>query len=97
MAGMDRRRLFLVVLTAWLLVAPLIGAAMVPDPTWIGGVYDNGDNDEVAILWERTTGIVEIVVVPFTQVGVALPRVVAPVQLVSRPLPHSTSRAPPLA
>ena len=94
---MDRRRLFLLVLTAWQLVAPVVGAAMVPDPTWIGGVFDNGDGDEVAILWERTAGVVAAVTLLLVPVGVSLPRMVAPVQFVSRPLPRSASRAPPLA
>ena len=65
-----QRHAVLLVLVAALFLAPVAGAAMVPDPTWIGGMYDGGDGDEVAILvWDLTSGIVPTVVVPPAPAG----------------------------
>ncbi|HET7339919.1 MAG TPA: hypothetical protein VFL90_00530 [Methylomirabilota bacterium] len=91
------RRLILVLLSLVLFAAPAIGATMVPDPTWIGGMYDGGDGDEVAILmWDRTAGVVPDIAPPLSPTGaVALDPPVTPAA-VSAPLPRPASRAPPL-
>jgi hypothetical protein len=86
----------LLALVVALFVAPIAGAAMVPDPTWIGGVYDGGDGDEVAILvWDRTSAIVPVIVAPPSPAGALFIEPPAPVAVVSAPLPQPASRAPP--
>jgi len=51
----ERRHVFrsrasrlLLVAVAWVLLRPL-AAASPPDPTWIAGVYDDGDLDDIVI------------------------------------------------
>jgi hypothetical protein len=40
-------------------VAPMVAAVVVPDPTWIGGLYDGGDGDEAAALvWDHGSAVV---------------------------------------
>ena len=94
---MDRRRALLWLLALALLLGPIGSATIVPDPTWIAGVYDNGDGDEVAILWEHTPGIVPVVSIPLTPVAQLLIEPPAEPVFVSRPLPRFVSRAPPQA
>lgn len=92
---MDRRRALVWLLLAALLVGPITGATIVPDPTWIAGVYDDEDGDAVAILLDNTPGIVPVVTVPLLPAGALFSRVAAVLELVSRPLPRFSSRAPP--
>jgi len=94
---MDRRRALLLLVALALFVGPVVGATIVPDPTWIAGVYDGGDGDEVAILLDNTPGIVPVVTVPLTSAGTLVAGVPAVPVVVSRPLPRTTSRAPPQA
>jgi hypothetical protein len=94
---MDRRRALLWLLALALFLGPIGTATIVPDPTWIAGVYDNGDGDEVAILWEHTPGIVPVVSIPLTPVAQLLIEPPAEPVFVSRPLPRFVSRAPPQA
>ena len=94
---MDRRRALLWLLALAMLLGPIGSATIVPDPTWIAGVYDNGDGDEVAILWEHTPGIVPVVTIPLTPVRRLLPDTPVTPVFVSRSLPRFTSRAPPQA
>jgi len=97
MPFMDRRRALLLLVALALFLGPVVGATIVPDPTWIAGVYDNGDGDEVAILLDNTPGIVPVVVVPLTPASTLLAGVPVVPAVVSRPLPRPTSRAPPQA
>jgi hypothetical protein len=94
---MDRRRALLWLLLAALLIGPVAGATIVPDPTWIAGVYDDDDGDAVAILLDNTPGIVPVVSIPLVPAGSMLAGVPALPQFVSRPLPGFASRAPPQA
>jgi len=94
---MDRRRALLWVVLLGLFLGPIASATIVPDPTWIAGVYDGGDGDEVAILWDHTPAVVPVVTVPLTIASRLLPDQPAVPAFVSRPLPRFTSRAPPLA
>src|SRR5207237_1223826 len=59
MPFMDRRRALLLLVALALFLGPVVGATIVPDPTWIAGVYDNGDGDEVAILLDNPLGHVQ--------------------------------------
>ena len=46
-------RLLLLVLALIAVAAPAASAALVPDPTWIGGFYDGADGDEILLLvWD---------------------------------------------
>jgi len=94
---MDRRRALLWLLLLTLLLGPIVSATIVPDPTWIAGVYDNGDGDEVAILWDHTPAVVPVASAPLTPASRLLSSVPARPVFVSRPLPRFTSRAPPQA
>ena len=94
---MDRRRAVLWLLLLALLIGPVAGATIVPDPTWIAGVYDDSDGDAVAILLDNTPGIVPVVTIPLLPAGSTLAGVPATPVFVSRPLPRFTSRAPPQA
>ena len=86
----------LLTLVLALFVAPIAGAAMVPDPTWIGGVYDGGDGDEVAILvWDRTSAVVPVIAALPSPAGALFLEPPAPVVVVSTQLPQPASRAPP--
>ena len=79
------------------LVAPVGGAAMVPDATWIPGLYDGADGDEVlALVWDQAPALV------FNGVAVAgpAPAPACPLPPDSRPADVRTlrrgPRAPPL-
>ena len=38
---------------------PLVAAASLPDPTWIAGMYDDGDSDSVlALVWEEAPAVI---------------------------------------
>jgi len=80
------------------LLAPMLAAANVPDPTWIAGVYDGGDADEIlALVWDGTPAVAadppallepdEVVFLPSSLLRPAPPRLARP----------AVSRAPPLA
>jgi hypothetical protein len=77
---------------------PLAAAVAVPDPTWIGGVYDGGDSDDLVLLvWELSPGVVHaapVVFAPRAWVSGTGPTPRAPVHVAAA---ASDSRAPPLA
>jgi hypothetical protein len=93
-----RRRAVAMVLALSAFVAPTVAAVVVPDPTWIGGLYDGGDGDEAAALvWDYGSAVVPA--------GFALLALLAAV-VVAAPgppavgrFPHGSSspRAPPAA
>jgi len=68
-AAIPRRRAgFVTVFVALVVLAPVIAAADVPDPTWIGGFYDGADGDELgALVWDQSLAL------PFDIVTLALP------------------------
>lgn len=78
---------------------PLTASANPPDSTWIGGLYDDGDFDNVAIVIADTLATVDTL--PPVQVAIAP---LAVTRVVSRPVavrscvPRESfgSRAPPL-
>jgi hypothetical protein len=80
------------------LVAPALAAANVPDLTWIAGVYDGGDGDEIlALVWDGTPAVV---VTP-PVLSAPSSAVVEPVPVVARAVPRvpraAACRAPPQA
>jgi len=91
------RRTIVFALALVALLAPITVAAMVPDPTWIAGVYDGADADEILILlWDGTPAVAAdapallepqaVVLVPSSLVAPAPPCLARP----------AVSRAPPL-
>ena len=76
---------------------PLVAASIVVDPTWIAGVYDAADGDEIAI------AVGDLVATPPSLVIVvssSAPRPVAPAfdsPVLATPERPSESRGPPLA
>jgi hypothetical protein len=90
-----RPLVFLVLLfVVW---TPLVAARIVPDPTWIAGLYDAADGDEIAIAIGGLTATPSPVVIVVCS---SAPRPVAPafdppvLATLERP---SESRGPPLA
>ena len=90
------RGLIGVLLVLGSLFGPLAAAWSLPDPTWIGGMYDAGDSDELLMLvWERSPGVVT------TTLVFAAPRsTTSEPELSARPfvpvvVVASASRAPP--
>jgi hypothetical protein len=89
-------RVLLLALLAVLIAAPVAAAVMVPDPSWIGGVYDGGDSDAVVLLvLELTAGVPPVVTAPPTSPGLPHASIALVVAVVSRPPARSDSRAPP--
>ena len=84
-----QRRLVALLLALAAVVAPMVAALVVPDPTWIGGLYDGGDGDEAATLvWDHSSAVV-----PASFVAAA------PAHATAGSLPRCSpsSRAPPAA
>src|SRR5207253_3164037 len=83
-----------------LLTLPVLAYASPPDPTWIAGLWDDADYDDVVILITSTSGIADAN--PFVEVKPLLFLVASlpPVDLQPDPAPASSlrhSRAPPAA
>ena len=80
------------------LLAPMLAAANVPDPTWVAGLYDGGDADEIlALVWDGTPGVAAdspALLEPDAVVLVPSPAMVPAPPPLARP---EVSRAPPLA
>ena len=75
-----QRRLVALLLALAAVVAPMVAALVVPDPTWIGGLYDGGDGDEAATLvWDHSSAVV--------LVGVALLGLIAAFVAAAQPAP----------
>jgi hypothetical protein len=92
-----RRVLALLVLAALVALVPLAHASP-PDPSWIGGFYDDADYDDVVLLATSTVGVVGP-----DQLDLGSPArlVVGPVPIPIPPrlgaagLPANLTRAPP--
>ena len=94
-----RRRAGLAALfVALVALAPVIAAADVPDPTWVGGLYDGADGDElIALVWDQSSVLpIDVVVVARPSPGPAAPPQPDSPPAVERSLRRSP-RAPPLA
>jgi hypothetical protein len=48
----------IVLLLTVALCAPIVAASTLPDPTWIGGFYDDADEDALlALVWDQSPGL----------------------------------------
>ena len=96
------RRLTFGVVPLVLLILPLLtpmAYASPPDPSWIHGLYDGGDFDDVVVLITSGAGVVELDAV--VDVSPAPPPVCWPVPCSDRPVSTESpgslhSRAPPV-
>lgn len=79
------------------LLAPVLAAANVPDPTWIPGMYDGGDADEIlALVWDETPALA-LVPPALLEPHAALIETSSPVVCMAPPVARAAaSRAPPL-
>src|SRR5205809_7295727 len=97
-AAVPRRRAgFVTVFVALVVLAPVIAAADVPDPTWIGGFYDGADAADLGpLVWDQSPAL------PFDIVTPALPAPAPALPLLQvssptrgRPLPRPPRSPPP--
>ena len=56
---MARREWLVLLLLSTLLLLTALAYASPPDPSWIGGLYDDGDYDDIVILVASATGTVD--------------------------------------
>jgi hypothetical protein len=95
---MGWRRGFAVLVVLVCVWTSLVAASIVPDPTWIAGIYDDADGDEIAIIVSdrlSATPPSDVVLVAVSVPRPVPPSLDLPVRAV---LGHpSESRGPPTA
>ncbi len=90
-------RLLIFLLLGAALSAGLVAATVLPDQTWMSGLYDAADEDAVLLLvWDQTVPIVDVSVVTHQSVSIALVLPLAP-WLAASPGTTADSRSPPLS
>jgi len=86
------------ILVSVLLMLPVLAYATPPDPTWVPGLWDDGDYDDVVILIKSTAAVADgdpaIVVGPVLFV-IASPAAHEPQLIDSKSFSPNSSRAPP--
>ncbi|MBI3824772.1 MAG: hypothetical protein HY294_02110 [Candidatus Rokubacteria bacterium] len=93
---MSMRRALTVLLVAVAVGAPAFAAAAVPDPSWIGGLYDGGDADDfVMLVWDQSLGVPPLVAPAVTLARATVDPPVAPRLAGTAAVPPSEPRAPP--
>ena len=93
-----RRRAVAMVLALSAFVAPTVAAVVVPDPTWIGGLYDGGDGDEAAALvWDHGSAVVPAGIALVAILAALVVAAPAPAVVARFPLGAPCPRAPPRA
>jgi hypothetical protein len=89
-------RMAALVLLLVVAAAPVLVAANVPDPTWIGGLYDAGDADEIlALVWDETPAVVAATLSLDTRPAARFEVVPLPAVAATPSSPSPSSRAPP--
>ena len=90
------RRLVALVLALTAFVAPMVAALIVPDPTWIGGLYDGGDGDEAAALvWDHGSAVMPAGIALLALIAFFVAAAPARIAVGSLPRCSPSSRAPP--
>ena len=91
-------RLVALVLLLAAVTAPVLVASNVPDPTWIGGIYDGADADEIlAFVWGQTPALVAAALVLDARSEARFDVLPLRVVATTLPSPSPSSRAPPRA
>lgn len=97
---MSPRRPLVALLIGALLSLSALAHASPPDPDWLGGLWDNGDYDDIILLVTSGVGIADSHSTDDTRPVVAVSPFIAPpdrAPLLARPLFASPTRAPPSA
>jgi hypothetical protein len=98
LARRDRLRALAAVLAFASFFAPVAAATIVPDPDWIGGLFDGADGDELAALvWDRSDAAPPTIPVVLVLLCAALIAPLAPTPAPPTFVPAAASRAPPLS
>ena len=90
-----------VLLVALITIAPLtlvtLAHASPPDPSWVQGIYDDADHDDVVIFLTSEAGEVRAATPPHLPIRVAAGHVASPPERVGPvvAVPATRSRAPP--
>lgn len=91
-----RRRAVALVLVLAAFLAPIVAAIVVPDPTWIGGLYDGADGDEAATLvWDHSSAVVPVSIALLGLIASFVAAAPARATAGSLPRYSPSSRAPP--
>jgi hypothetical protein len=95
---MSLRRSLVALLIGALLSLSALAQASPPDPNWFGGLWDNGDYDDIILLVTSGVGIADSHSTHDTRPVVVASPFIAPPDLAplsARPLLASPTRAPP--
>lgn len=95
---MSPRRPLVALLIGALLSLSALAHASPPDPDWLGGLWDNGDYDDIILLVTSGVGIADSHSTDDTRPVFAASPFIAPpdrAPLLARPLFASPTRAPP--
>jgi hypothetical protein len=95
---MSPRRPLVALLIGALLSLSALAHASPPDPDWLGGLWDNGDYDDIILLVTSGVGIADSHSTDDTRPVVVISFFIAPpdrASLPARPLFASPTRAPP--
>ena len=93
---LTRQRMVALILVLVGVLAPMVAAIIVPDPTWIGGLYDGGDGDEAATLvWDHSSAVVPAGIALLGLLTALVVVVPAPPASARRHRCSLVSRAPP--
>src|SRR5262249_51293982 len=95
-AGVTGRLALLALIGAWVLVR-LLAAVSPPDPTWVAGVYDDDDFDDVVVFIGSLVGVSDVPAptparLDWTRPRLSLPRPSPPLSVKALPL---LDRSPP--
>ena len=73
-----------------------MAAIVVPDPTWIGGLYDGADGDEaVTLVWDHSSAVVPAGIALLGLIAAFVAAAPARAAVGSLPRCSPSSRAPP--
>jgi hypothetical protein len=95
-----KRAVVCLALTALLAALTPLAFASPPDPTWIAGVWDDGDHDDAVLLVSQATAFVPAVFLGDAPVGAVIRTPHAPIEIRVPGVPDPgvrRGRAPPTA
>lgn len=87
----------IVLLLTVALCAPIVAASTLPDPTWIGGFYDDADEDALlGLVWDQSPGLTPVVPPFATFESCVVMLAPSADSVTSRLVRPAASRAPPI-